>query len=180
MNDRVPIALRCSAVVFRDDAVLLCERRDAKGTWVLPGGTPLPGEGSAACARREVLEETGLRIDTDRIAFVLEATSPDRSQHLIEIVFLGSDCDRLAVPERREERLSPEFVALSALASLDLRPPIGGYLRGLAGTRSRSLGALPGTGAYLGNVWRPSGFPTHYAAPPAEDGAAPHGTQRNE
>lgn len=180
MNDRVLVALRCSAVVFRDDSVLLCERQDTKGTWVLPGGTPHPGEGSAACARREVLEETGLQIDTDRIAFVLEATSPDLSEHLIEIVFLGSDRNRLSVPEAREERLAPDFVALSAVASLDLRPPIGGYLRGLARARSRSLGALAGTGAYLGNVWRPGGFLTDDVAAPPDHERARRGAPQNE
>src|SRR6266487_1539949 len=70
VNDRALVNLRCSAVVFRADAVLLCQR--SSGEWVLPGGTPQHGEGSAACVLREVREETGLLVDPWRVAFVLE------------------------------------------------------------------------------------------------------------
>jgi len=68
------IDVRCSAIVFRDDAVLLVHRsRNGTDDWVLPGGTPRTGESMAACARRETLEETGLSVDPARVAFVLEA-----------------------------------------------------------------------------------------------------------
>jgi 8-oxo-dGTP pyrophosphatase MutT (NUDIX family) len=41
--------------------VLLVHRTsDSVGTWALPGGTPHESESMAACARREVLEETGV------------------------------------------------------------------------------------------------------------------------
>lgn len=61
MDMPADIDARCSVIVFRGDAVLLV-RRDGAGDWVLPGGTPRPGE-SMACARREALEETGLAVD---------------------------------------------------------------------------------------------------------------------
>lgn len=156
MNDRELVALRCSAVVLRKDCVLLCRRSAAGESWVLPGGSPRPGEGAAACARREVLEETGLRIDTERVAFVLEATSPDSLEHLMEIVFVGTDRDPSSAPAQFEPDLAPEFVSLVDLASLTLLPPIGGYIRGLAQSSDRRLGGTNGTAPYLGNVWRPS------------------------
>jgi 8-oxo-dGTP diphosphatase len=65
MNDQNPVNLRCSAVVFRGESVLLCRRSSSEDTWVLPGGTPRAGEGSAMAARREVAEETGLQIETE-------------------------------------------------------------------------------------------------------------------
>jgi ADP-ribose pyrophosphatase YjhB (NUDIX family) len=151
-----PLNLRCSALFLRDHSVLLCRRTDRENTWVLPGGTPHRGEGTAAAARREVAEETGLEVAAERVAFVLETTSWDAGHHLIEIVFVGSERDGSAEPEQREPELAPAFVPLDDLDQIGLRPPIGGYIRGYARS-NRSAGDLRGsTAAYLGNVWRPA------------------------
>lgn len=142
--------LRCSAVVFRVQTVLLVQRiGDGRDDWVLPGGNPRPGETTASCARREVLEETGLRVDPARCAFVLEAIDPARTQRTIEVVLATEDAPRTA-PEPLEEGLRPAFVALDDVAGLHMRPPLAGYLRSLADPRRRQ------TAAYLGNLWRPA------------------------
>ena len=70
------VNVRCSALVFRGDSVLLCRRSEDEDTWVLPGGTPRLGEGTAAAAEREVLEETGhdtARPDGERLRAGAEA-----------------------------------------------------------------------------------------------------------
>lgn len=148
IDDGAPVNLRCSMLFFRNDSVLLCRRTDRDDMWVLPGGTPGIGEATATAARREVEEETGLQVAAERVAFVLETSSWDRDRHLIEIVFLGAERDRSAEPRQMEEHLEPVFVSLDDLPKVGLRPPIAGYVRGLA----RSQGS---TAAYLGNVWRP-------------------------
>lgn len=148
LPDGEPVNLRCSVLFFRNDAVLLCRRTDREDTWVLPGGTPRNGEGTAATARREVEEETGIQVSAEHVAFVLETSSWDRAHHLIEIIFLGAERDRSAVPVQREKDLDPSFVPLGDLSQIGLRPPIAGYIRGFA--RSRQA-----TASYLGNVWRP-------------------------
>jgi 8-oxo-dGTP diphosphatase len=148
MDDRAPVNLRCSAVVFRGDSVLLC-RREA-GDWVIPGGTPRPGEGSAACVIREVREETGLSVTPQRVAFVLEANNLDQHQHLIEIVFHAVPVDLGADPYATEPGLGPRYVPLADLAGVPLMPPIAGHIRSLS-TRQ-----VYGMGVYLGNVWRPT------------------------
>lgn len=150
MNDRNlhKVHLRCSAVVFRDDTVLLL-RRDT-GDWVLPGGSPGFGEGTAACVIREVREETGLAVDPQRVAFLLEATNLDYGRHLIEIVFHAVVVGSHAEPQRCEPGLTPSFVPLKDIGRLPMRPPIAGHLRTLASGRSA------GATVYLGNVWRPS------------------------
>jgi 8-oxo-dGTP diphosphatase len=51
-------------VVLRRDEVLLVRRgkAPAKGAWSLPGGRQELGETAEACARRELLEETGVTV----------------------------------------------------------------------------------------------------------------------
>ena len=53
-----------SVVVVRRDAVLMVERKKPplQGLWSFPGGKSEPGENPEQTARREVLEETGLRL----------------------------------------------------------------------------------------------------------------------
>jgi len=149
VEDCAQVDVRCSVIVFREDNVLLVHRaRDGADDWVLPGGSPRPGESMAACARRETLEETGLSADPGRIAFVLEALGPQGGRRMVDLVFLAADPVR-GDPDAREEGMEARFVPLRALSDMVLRPPIAGHLRGLhPGGRVR-------TAAYLGNLWRP-------------------------
>lgn len=156
-NERQPIHLRVSTAVFRGDTVLLCQRREnGRPMWVLPGGTPRRGEGAPSCARREVAEETGVHIDPDRVAFVLETTSPDATHQLMEIVFLATVRDVSISPVGSEAHLKPEFIALDQLSAINLLPPIAGYLRGIARQTTR-FDPAQATAAYLGNIWRETG-----------------------
>ena len=136
--------LRCSVIVFYDDAVLLL-RRPQRGDWALPGGTPRPGEHLLVCARRELREETGLLIDPGRCVFVIELLPPD-GERMLDLVFLspGRPAGR---PCQSEDGLQPEVVALSQVAALCLHPPVAGHLPGL-----RKLGASSGA-QYLRHEW---------------------------
>ncbi|HTX80862.1 MAG TPA: NUDIX hydrolase [Streptosporangiaceae bacterium] len=154
------LAIRCSALVARGTEVLLVRRTgNAASTWSLPGGTPRQSESMAACARREVLEETGLHVDPSGVAFVLEVLAPDGGPRTVDMVFLA----RLANPGQRprqvEPDLEPAFMPLSDLQDLDLRPPLAGHLRGLLGQRT------PRYAPYLANLWRPD-----LAQPPGSTG----------
>lgn len=60
-----PIAC-AGAVISRDDGRIVVVRRGhapSKGLWSIPGGRVEPGESLEDAARREVLEETGLRVE---------------------------------------------------------------------------------------------------------------------
>ncbi|GBD23093.1 Putative mutator protein MutT4 [bacterium HR29] len=71
MSGKLPVqsAVSAGGIVWRRDAnggieVVLCGRRtDGEMLWALPKGTPDPGESYDAAARREVEEETGLRVE---------------------------------------------------------------------------------------------------------------------
>ena len=125
MTDRTTVELRCSAIVFRDYRLLLLRRRrDSTEYWVLPGGHPRPREGAAACVEREVLEETGIRIQAPRVAFVLEATDPAAERRLIEVVFLAGERDRRTDPRATEPGAEAVFVPVEDTPGLTLRPPL--------------------------------------------------------
>lgn len=66
--------LGVGAIVVRAGKVLLVERgaEPLKGYWSLPGGALETGETLADGIRREVLEETGLRVDPVAIVEVFE------------------------------------------------------------------------------------------------------------
>jgi 8-oxo-dGTP diphosphatase len=164
------IEFRCSAVVIRQQSVLLVRRMGGdRDDWVLPGGTPRAGESMGACARREVLEETGLHVDPSRVAFVLEVLGPSGGARTVDIVFAASNVSPETEPEEQEPGLVPAFVPVDKISQLDLRPPLAGHLRGMIRHR-RPLYA-----PYLANMWRPA-----RTLPPADDAASADGTTAAE
>jgi ADP-ribose pyrophosphatase YjhB (NUDIX family) len=56
-----------SAIVVDDESRILLQRRSDSGNWALPGGTMNIGESLAQSLVREVKEETGFDVRTDRI-----------------------------------------------------------------------------------------------------------------
>jgi len=126
------IDVRCSAIVFRRDAVLLVGRTyGGTAVWTLPGGTPREAESTAACARRELFEETGVSADPSRVAFVFEAMTPGGGRRTLDIVFLTAGLEPGAEPQAREPGVEPRFIPVDQLAELTLLPPVAGHLRGL-------------------------------------------------
>jgi ADP-ribose pyrophosphatase YjhB (NUDIX family) len=146
---------RCSTILFRGQSVLLVHRTGGgMDDWVLPGGSPQAGESMAACARREMREETGMAVKPTRVAFVLEAMDPDSGHRTVDLVFAADGFADGQTPEAREEGLEPEFVPFSRLRDLDIRPPLAGHLPGFFHRGVKRYAP------YLGNLWRPTGGST--------------------
>ena len=66
-------------IVFCDKEVLLVQRNKEpnKGHWSIPGGRQMLGETAAEAARRELLEETGVKVDQLLLVDVVDAIIPD-------------------------------------------------------------------------------------------------------
>ncbi|WP_432136208.1 MULTISPECIES: NUDIX hydrolase [unclassified Streptomyces] len=59
-----------TAIVFDERGRVLLGRRSDTGKWSVIGGIPEPGEQPAACAVREVFEETAVRCVAERVVLV--------------------------------------------------------------------------------------------------------------
>ncbi|MFG2076767.1 NUDIX hydrolase [Nonomuraea maritima] len=74
------------AIVFDASNRLLLVKRGrppGAGLWSVPGGRLEPGESDEAGLRRELLEETGLRIRVGRLAGTVERPGPDGVTYVI-------------------------------------------------------------------------------------------------
>jgi 8-oxo-dGTP diphosphatase len=120
--------VRCSVVVVHRHAVLLVHRmHDGLDDWVLPGGTPREGETLLACARRELLEETGVAADPSRVALIVESASPGSSRSLLDIVFQATE-PVIGRERCQEPDMMPQFTTRDQLPGLTLHPTVAGYL----------------------------------------------------
>ncbi|MEU2559414.1 NUDIX hydrolase [Streptomyces longispororuber] len=74
------IRFTADVVCIRGGSVLLVERGwpPHKGRLALPGGHVDPGETSRTAAARELLEETGVRVDADDLGLIGIYDAPDR------------------------------------------------------------------------------------------------------
>ena len=85
--------IRAAAIVTEGNSVLLVEHQndeiaEGQSWWVPPGGGVEGKESLVECARREVLEETGLSVELGRIAYVREFVEP--GYHHCEVFFVAN------------------------------------------------------------------------------------------
>ena len=71
--------ISAAILVVHEGRLLLVNHREAGryDFWLPPGGRLQGGESIPDCARREALEETGLRVEPGHILYVQEFTEPD-------------------------------------------------------------------------------------------------------
>ena len=74
-------------ITTRPETVVLIRRKNPPHGWALPGGFVDYGECLEAAARREALEETGLRVDLGRQMHTYSDPARDDRQHTITTVY---------------------------------------------------------------------------------------------
>ena len=86
MTHRQP-TVGVGVLVMRDGLVLLGRRLGSHGagTWALPGGHLEFGESIEACAVREVMEETGLEIETALLGPCTNNVFPVEDKHYVTV-----------------------------------------------------------------------------------------------
>ena len=72
-------------IIFRDQEVLLVKRNKDpnKGHWSIPGGRQMLGETVSEAAKRELLEETGVKVELLLLVDVVDAIIPDTEGKII-------------------------------------------------------------------------------------------------
>jgi 8-oxo-dGTP pyrophosphatase MutT (NUDIX family) len=118
----------CSAIVWDEDRTkLLLTQRTDNGRWCLPGGALDSGESVEECCVREVLEETGLVVQIERLVGVYSTphritTYADGNRY--QIIALSFE----AKPVGSEITLSDEttdigYFSLDEIQHLDVMEP---------------------------------------------------------
>jgi mutator protein MutT len=109
------------AVVVRDSSVLLVRRRHepAKDLWSLPGGLIELGETAQDAVRREVMEETGINIQVERLLDVVDNIIRDDQGeirfHYVLVEFLAEPITFVAKPQ--SDARDVKWVPFTDLAS---------------------------------------------------------------
>ncbi|MEU5865738.1 MULTISPECIES: NUDIX hydrolase [unclassified Nonomuraea] len=116
------------AIIFDASDRLLLVRRGrppGKGLWSLPGGRLEPGETDAEGVRREVMEETGLRVAVGRLAGAVERPGPGGVTYVIRDYLATSDG---GVPVAGDDAADVRWCAPGELALLPLTEGLLGCL----------------------------------------------------
>lgn len=83
------------AAIIRDEDGRILVQQKHDGTWSLPAGAMEPGESPASAVVRETHEETGLRVQPERVAGVVGGAScrvKYPNGHEVEYVVMVFDC----------------------------------------------------------------------------------------
>jgi ADP-ribose pyrophosphatase YjhB (NUDIX family) len=106
------------AVVHEGKILLIQERAD--GHWAMPGGWADLGNSPSSVAEREVWEESGYRVKTEKVVAVLDANriEPMEFYHAYKIIFLCKLLD--GEPRTSHETLAVDFFDLNHLPPLSV------------------------------------------------------------
>ncbi|MER5463463.1 NUDIX domain-containing protein [Streptomyces sp. NPDC002668] len=128
-----------AGAVVREDGRLLAIRRADNGTWELPGGVLELSESPEAGVSREVMEETGIRVEVDELSGVYKNTT----RGIVALVFRckpSGGIERTSDESTAVAWLTPEEVAeymseVYAVRLLDALDGQGPHVRSHDGKR---------------------------------------------
>lgn len=101
MSQNKKVGAGFGVMILKDNRVLLGKRHDdpikadsllhGEGTWTMPGGKLHFGESLEEAAGREVMEETGIKINQDKLKFISLTNDRVSDAHFVTIGFLCED-----------------------------------------------------------------------------------------
>jgi len=131
INIKSPVLAVDAVIQFNDGRVVLIRRKNPpfKGCWALPGGLCEIGETVEEALSREVEEETGLKVEPERLIGVFSKPNRDPRGHTVSIAFWarivggqlhsGSDATSVAAFQKLPRKLAFDHVQiLEAACSL--------------------------------------------------------------
>jgi len=126
---RYPL-LGVGAILIDGGRILLIKRGKApyQGAWSLPGGTVEWAEPMAVALAREVLEETGLKIEVGPIAGTFESISPEGSYHYVIVDLTATVVG--GTLQAGDDAAEVEWVPIDELGSRNLTPRLVELLTG--------------------------------------------------
>lgn len=92
--------LSAGGIVLNAGHILLVRNRN--GHWGLPKGHWEAGELLSETAAREVLEETGLRVEVGDLAFITEFRNLEVREHLVQFFFAARPIGGTLIPQPGE------------------------------------------------------------------------------
>jgi 8-oxo-dGTP diphosphatase len=117
--------IRYQGAIIQDDQLLLIQHREhASGRtyWVLPGGGREVGESEEDCVRREMFEETGLKIAVERL-LMEDADLPEGIYQRYK-TYLCRVISGEAKPGYEPEEEAASWYAITQVRWFDLRDPV--------------------------------------------------------
>ena len=120
--------ISAASLVVKDERILLVHHYEegAYEFWASPGEKLEGNESILQCAQRETLEETGLSVTPERIAYVQEFVQP--GYHFGKFFILCSDSrGEIGVANRDADEtflVDARFLSQEDLAGVDVRPEV--------------------------------------------------------
>ncbi|MCK4261486.1 NUDIX hydrolase [bacterium] len=144
------VEVRVAVILVKGNKILLAGHRKRSRTyWVLPGGKVEYGETIEETAKREMKEETNLKIRLNELVFIDETITGNGGRHVINFYFTAKALSgKLKVAKGKVLR-EAKFFSPKQVKDLIVLPDIKKDLQ-LAWAND-----FKGVAKYLGNRWSP-------------------------
>lgn len=127
MEEKKKIGVGVGVMILKEKKVLLGRRNDnpekadselsGEGTWTMPGGKMEFGESFEKAAIREVVEETGIFLDKERLKLISLNNDKTENAHFVTIGFLYESSIEEAKVMEPEEIVEWKWFGLESLPS---------------------------------------------------------------
>lgn len=118
-----------AGVIVEQDGRILLVRHCKPGVydfWVAPGGGAEGGEDLRVAARREAVEESGLHVEPQQIAYIEDLTTPQMRECKVWFIghLIGGQLDVSASEARREHIVEAAWLGRAEFAGKTVFPPM--------------------------------------------------------